>query len=134
MISPGSSRPGFRDDLAHHSDLMSPGAGGVLAVLFLASAKPRFQRQARERKLKAAGGSASVCVIMWADECLVIRSESDLREAMRRIGLTPASDTAGKQPWSLSDVWRQRLARPSARKASALPIGRGAHGLRPPGG
>ena len=115
MISPGSSRPGFRDDLAHHSDLMSPGAGGVLAVLFLASAKPRFQRQARERKLKAAGGSASVYVIMWADECLVIRSESDLREAMRRIGLTPASDTAGKPPWS-SDAWRQRLARPQRSK------------------
>jgi hypothetical protein len=71
---------------------MSPGAGGVLAVLFLASAKPRFQRQARERKLKAACGSASVCVIMWADECLVIRSESDLQEALQRIGLAAALD------------------------------------------
>jgi hypothetical protein len=35
--------PGFRDDLARRYDLMSPGAGGVLALLFLASAKPRGQ-------------------------------------------------------------------------------------------
>ncbi|UGY16792.1 hypothetical protein HAP48_0004445 [Bradyrhizobium septentrionale] len=33
----------YRFDLAHHSDLMSPGARGVLAVWFLASAKPRGQ-------------------------------------------------------------------------------------------
>jgi hypothetical protein len=31
------------DDLAHHSDLISPGARGVLAIWFLALAKPRGQ-------------------------------------------------------------------------------------------
>jgi len=39
--------PGFRDDLAHRCDLMSPGARGVLAVWFLASAKPRGQLKSR---------------------------------------------------------------------------------------
>jgi len=39
-----------------------------------------------------AGGSAGAFVFMWAGEPLVIRSESDLQEAMRRIGLTAASD------------------------------------------
>jgi hypothetical protein len=47
----------------------------------------RLQRQARERKLRATGGSAGEIVFMWADEWLVIRSESDLQEALRRAGL-----------------------------------------------
>ncbi|NOJ44645.1 phage integrase N-terminal SAM-like domain-containing protein [Bradyrhizobium australiense] len=34
---------GFRADFAHHSDLMSPGAPGVLTGSFLASAKPHGQ-------------------------------------------------------------------------------------------
>jgi hypothetical protein len=70
----------------------------------------RLKRQARERKLEAAGVVAGEVVFMWADEYLVIRSESDLQEAMRHIGLIPASDTADKQAGS--DAWRQRLARP----------------------
>jgi hypothetical protein len=70
----------------------------------------RHQRQARERKLEAADGTADGVVFLWGDEELVIRSESDLQEALRRIGLTPAPDTARKQapPTAL----RQRLARP----------------------
>jgi hypothetical protein len=39
---------------------------------------------------------ASAVVLMWGKECLVIRSQSDLQEAMRRIGLTAALDSAGE--------------------------------------
>ena len=71
----------------------------------------RLQRQARERKLKATGGSAGEIVFMWADEWLVIRSESDLQEALRRIGLAlhrirPAS--AGAVPSRCRQAWSRR--------------------------
>jgi len=70
----------------------------------------RLQRQARERRLEAAPApQAGELVFMWADECLVIRSESDLRDALQRIGLAAASDTAGEHQ---CHAWRQQVARP----------------------
>jgi hypothetical protein len=53
----------------------------------------RLQRQARERRPKAApAAQAGEVVFMWGHEELVIRSESDLREALRRIGLGAVSE------------------------------------------
>jgi hypothetical protein len=55
----------------------------------------RFKRRARERKLEAAPApQAGEVVFMWGHEELVIRSEGDLRDALRRIGLAVALDTA----------------------------------------
>ena len=62
MISPGCTdliSPVFRDDLAHHPDLMSPGREGVLAVWFLALAKPRGQSSIAARR-------AGLLLLLWA--------------------------------------------------------------------
>jgi hypothetical protein len=59
MISPGCtdliSPRGFRDDLARHSDLMSPEARGVPAVWFPASAKPRGPRNGERHQIGTVG-------------------------------------------------------------------------------